>query len=159
MSQLSQEEKLAIFRKELFDEGILKEGDSIGTDDETLKRFLRARKYDLVQAKKMFRDAQHWRQTVEGVGIDELYKQIDPFDYPERKDVFECWPMWFHKTDKVWRTSTVKRHNLMRKRLHFRSFCIARPAPECSLSRRNESQEVVFKMRTGQALANCTCQR
>ncbi|KAL0069762.1 hypothetical protein AAF712_003031 [Marasmius tenuissimus] len=97
MSQLSQEEKLAIFRKELFDEGILKEGDSIGTDDETLKRFLRARKYDLVQAKKMFRDAQHWRQTVEGVGIDELYKQIDPFDYPERKDVFECWPMWFHK--------------------------------------------------------------
>ncbi|KAK1229865.1 hypothetical protein PQX77_007037 [Marasmius sp. AFHP31] len=107
MSQLSQEEKLAIFRKELFDEGILKEGDSIGTDDETLKRFLRARKYDLVQAKKMFRDAQHWRQTVEGVGIDELYRQIDPFDYPERKDVFECWPMWFHKTDKRGRPLNV----------------------------------------------------
>ncbi|KAF9267442.1 CRAL/TRIO domain-containing protein [Marasmius fiardii PR-910] len=97
MTQISQEAKLETFRKELFDEGILHEGDSIGTDDETLKRFLRARNYDLVQAKTMFRDAQHWRKTVEGIGIDELYKQIDPFDYPERKEVFECWPMWFHK--------------------------------------------------------------
>ncbi|KAL0578634.1 hypothetical protein V5O48_003377 [Marasmius crinis-equi] len=107
MSQLSTEAKLDVFRKELFDEGILKEGDSIGTDDDTLKRFLRARKYDLVQAKKMIREAQHWRKTVEGVGIDELYNQIDPFDYPERKAVFECWPMWFHKTDKLGRPLNV----------------------------------------------------
>ncbi|KAF9267444.1 CRAL/TRIO domain-containing protein [Marasmius fiardii PR-910] len=100
MTELSQEAKLEEFRRELFDEGILHEGDSIGTDDETLKRFLRARSYDLIQSKKMFRDAQHWRKTVEGVGIDELYKQIDPFDYPEREDVFESWPIGFHKTDK-----------------------------------------------------------
>jgi len=44
------------------------------------RRFLRARKYDLVQAKKMFQDCQHWRKTVYGVGIDKLYDQMDPFD-------------------------------------------------------------------------------
>ncbi|EEB90200.1 hypothetical protein MPER_11624, partial [Moniliophthora perniciosa FA553] len=66
------------FRKQLLEDDILHDGDTIGTDDETLKRFLRARKYDLVQAKEMFADAQQWRKTVEGVGIDELYKQIDP---------------------------------------------------------------------------------
>ncbi|ESK95010.1 sec14 cytosolic factor family sec14 [Moniliophthora roreri MCA 2997] len=95
------------FRRQLLEEDILHEGDTIGTDDETLKRFLRARKYDLVQAKKMFADAQQWRKTVEGVGIDELYKQIDPFDYPEREAVFNYWPMWFHKTDKRGRPLNV----------------------------------------------------
>ncbi|KAF9049609.1 CRAL/TRIO domain-containing protein, partial [Hymenopellis radicata] len=75
----------------------LNDGDSIGTDDETLLRFLRARKFHLKQAKQMFRDCQEWRQTVEGVGIDELYRRIDPFDYPERAAVFDSWPLWFHK--------------------------------------------------------------
>lgn len=28
----------------------------------------------------MWKNCQHWRSTVEGVGIDELYRQIDPFD-------------------------------------------------------------------------------
>ncbi|PFH54084.1 glycoside hydrolase family 71 protein [Amanita thiersii Skay4041] len=91
------EDVLRQFRKEVFDEGILREGDSIGTDDDTLLRFLRARKFDLKLAKKMLRDCQDWRKTVEGYGIDKLYRQIDPFDYPERQAVFECWPMWFHK--------------------------------------------------------------
>ncbi|KAF5389265.1 hypothetical protein D9757_003535 [Collybiopsis confluens] len=45
----------------------------------------------------MFTDAQNWRKKV---GLDELYKNIDPFDYLEREAVFNCWPMWFHKTDK-----------------------------------------------------------
>src|SRR4051794_17502138 len=44
------------------------------------RRFLRARKYDLAHAKKMFKDCQHWRKTVSGVGIDELYRRTDPFD-------------------------------------------------------------------------------
>ncbi|THV05311.1 CRAL/TRIO domain-containing protein [Dendrothele bispora CBS 962.96] len=94
------QEIVSNFRKELFDEGILQEGDSIGTDDVTMERFLRARKYDLKKSKEMFRRCQEWRKTVEGVGIDELYRQMDPFDYPERKAVFDYWPMWFHKTDK-----------------------------------------------------------
>ncbi|KNZ73046.1 Sec14 cytosolic factor [Termitomyces sp. J132] len=92
-----QVQALEAFRKQVFNEGILHDGDSVGTDDETLLRFLRARKFDLLAAKKMLKDCQEWRKTVEGVGIDELYKAIDPFNYPERGAVFECWPMWFHK--------------------------------------------------------------
>lgn len=96
------------FREQVFAEGILHEGDTIGTDDETLLRFLRARKFDLKAAKKMIKDCQEWRQTVEGVGIDELYRRIDPFDYPEREAVFDCWPMWFHKTDKKGRPLNIQ---------------------------------------------------
>ncbi|KAG6827834.1 hypothetical protein H0H93_015287, partial [Arthromyces matolae] len=76
----SHEETLKIFREEVFSEGLLHEDDTLGTDDETLLRFLRARKFDLVATKRMLIDCQHWRQTVEGVGIDELYRRIDPFD-------------------------------------------------------------------------------
>lgn len=43
-------------------------------------RFLRARKFNLKLAKKMFIDCLEWRRTVEGVGIDELYDRIDPWD-------------------------------------------------------------------------------
>jgi hypothetical protein len=43
-------------------------------------RFLRARKFNLKDAKKMFTDCQEWRKTVEGIGIDELYRTLDPFD-------------------------------------------------------------------------------
>ncbi|KAF8073686.1 CRAL-TRIO domain-containing protein [Lyophyllum atratum] len=98
---------LKAFREQVFDEGILHEGDTIGTDDETLLRFLRARRFDLKAAKKMLKDCQEWRRTVEGIGIDELYKRIDPFDYPEREAVFDCWPMWFHKTDKKGRPLNI----------------------------------------------------
>ncbi|KAF7422578.1 hypothetical protein PC9H_010734 [Pleurotus ostreatus] len=90
-------ETLAQFRKEVFEEGIIAEGDTLGTDDETFIRFLRARKFNVKLAKKMLQDCQQWRKTVEGVGIDELYRRIDPFDYHERRAVFDCWPMWFHK--------------------------------------------------------------
>jgi hypothetical protein len=95
----TQVQVLKALRQELFDEGILHDGDTIGTDDETLlyvhdcsfdwyvvalncccRRFLRARKFNFAQTKTMIQDCQEWRRTVEGVGIDELYKRIDPFD-------------------------------------------------------------------------------
>ncbi|KIK65946.1 hypothetical protein GYMLUDRAFT_158186, partial [Collybiopsis luxurians FD-317 M1] len=41
-------------------------------------RFLRARKYNLNAAKKMFIDAQNWRKSVK---VDELYSSLDPFDF------------------------------------------------------------------------------
>ncbi|KAJ8509524.1 hypothetical protein ONZ45_g8313 [Pleurotus djamor] len=78
-----EEEALAKFRQEVLSEGIVQEGHSIGTDDETFIRFLRARKFNVKAAKKMLQDCQEWRKTVEGVGIDELYKSIDPFDNAE----------------------------------------------------------------------------
>ncbi|KAF9242594.1 CRAL-TRIO domain-containing protein [Melanogaster broomeanus] len=92
-----QAETLKTFRQQLFNEGILHEGDSIGTDDRTLIRFLRARKFNINESKKMIKNCQHWRQTVSGVGIDELYKRLDPFDYPGREEVFKSWSMYFHK--------------------------------------------------------------
>ncbi|KAJ7212129.1 CRAL-TRIO domain-containing protein [Mycena pura] len=97
MASPSHDEILRIFRREVFDEGILTEGDTIGTDDETLLRFLRARKFNIHQAKTMISNAQAWRRTVQ---LDRLYAEIDPFDYPEREAVFDCWPLYFHKTDK-----------------------------------------------------------
>ncbi|PPQ65388.1 LOW QUALITY PROTEIN: hypothetical protein CVT26_000013 [Gymnopilus dilepis] len=100
MTGQSHSDILTTFREQLLAEDLLHDGDSIGTDDETLLRFLRARKFDLEQSKKMFRDCQHWRKTVSGIGIDELYKRLDPFDYPEREVVSESWPMSFHKVIK-----------------------------------------------------------
>ncbi|KAF8903164.1 CRAL-TRIO domain-containing protein [Gymnopilus junonius] len=97
MTGQSYSDILTTFREQLVAEDILHEGDSIGTDDETLLRFLRARKFDLTQSKKMFKDCQHWRKTTSDVGIDELYHRMDPFDFPEREVVAECWPMSFHK--------------------------------------------------------------
>ncbi|OJT03883.1 Sec14 cytosolic factor [Trametes pubescens] len=88
------------FREGLVEQDLIHDGDSIGTDDETLLRFLRARQWNVKQATLMWKNCQHWRSTVEGVGIDELYRQIDPFDYPERDHVFDCWPLYFHKIDK-----------------------------------------------------------
>ncbi|KIJ17681.1 hypothetical protein PAXINDRAFT_167671 [Paxillus involutus ATCC 200175] len=103
-----QAETLRIFRQQLFDEGILHEGDSINTDDPTLLRFLRARKFNLSESKKMITNCQHWRQTVSGIGIDELSKRLDPFDYPGREEVFKSWSMFFHKTDKKGRPLNVQ---------------------------------------------------
>ena len=127
------------FRQELEQHGLIHDGDTIGTDDETLSyvslhsllrfrgfltrpsilfpcsRFLRARHYNIKQATLMWKNCQHWRSTVEDVGIDALYREIDPFDvrlripsynrsfghyllqYPEREHVFDCWPLYFHK--------------------------------------------------------------
>ncbi|KAF8501552.1 CRAL-TRIO domain-containing protein [Russula emetica] len=67
------------------------------------RRFLKARGYNASQAKQMILDCIQWRRTVEDVGIEELYRSIDPFDFPGRQCVFESWPMGFHKTDKLGR--------------------------------------------------------
>jgi hypothetical protein len=44
------------------------------------RRFLKARGYNASQAKQMVLDCIQWRRTVEDVGIEELYRRIDPFD-------------------------------------------------------------------------------
>ncbi|KAF8555231.1 CRAL/TRIO domain-containing protein [Imleria badia] len=97
ISDSEQADILKTFREQLFAEGILHEGDSIGTDDPTLLRFLRARKFNLDESKKMVKNCQHWRQSVSGIGIDELRNRMDPFDYPGREEVFKSWSMYFHK--------------------------------------------------------------
>lgn len=98
---------LAQFRQRLVEQDLIHDGDTIGTDDATLLRFLRARQSDLDAAITMWKNCYNWRKTVDGVGIDELYRQLDPFDYPEREEVFKCWPLWFHKTDKLGRPLNI----------------------------------------------------
>jgi len=100
--------KLAQFKEEVFGEEIIHEGDSIGTDDETLLRFLRARKLDLPQSKLMLKNCQHWRKTVGEKGIDKLHEEINPFDYPGRGEVLKHWAMFVHKTDKQGRPVSVQ---------------------------------------------------
>jgi len=111
-NELSPEHAQALqeFRKQLLDEGIIaKEGDTLGTQhDYVLLRFLRARKFNLKQSKAMIKNCIEWRKTVLGVGIDEIYKRMDPYRYPERADVFKHWPMWYHKMDKLGRPLNIQ---------------------------------------------------
>ncbi|KAI5122799.1 hypothetical protein M0805_000142 [Coniferiporia weirii] len=104
------EATLRKFKQELLDEGIItEEGDSLGTQhDWVLLRFLRARKYNTKNAKLMIKNCLEWRRTVQTVGIDELYRRFDPYDFPERQDVFKYWPIWYHKTDKLGRPVNVQ---------------------------------------------------
>ncbi|PCH34555.1 CRAL/TRIO domain-containing protein [Wolfiporia cocos MD-104 SS10] len=105
-----QEATLEQFRSRLAEQDLLRDGDTIGSDDFTLLRFLRARQFDVKAATTMWANCLQWRKTVQGVGIDELYKQMDPYDFPERREVFEYWPMWFHKTDKAGRPLSIQHY-------------------------------------------------
>lgn len=71
---------LAEFRKRLEADKVLEERDSLGTDDATLLRFLRARQFKLDKALHMIRNTKQWRNSVgSGKGMDDLYEnQIDP---------------------------------------------------------------------------------
>jgi hypothetical protein len=49
-----------------------------------------------------FIDCEKWRSEYAGVGVEEL---VRTFDYKERPQVFEYYPQYYHKTDKVRRHS------------------------------------------------------
>lgn len=100
MIQDHERKVLEQFQKEIIDEGIVSPGDTVGTDDVTLLRFLRARKLEIEDAKKMLTNCQKWRTSVEDVGMDALYDEVDPLDYPDRRTVTKHWPFFYHKTDK-----------------------------------------------------------
>lgn len=55
-------------------------GSWYATDWLSIRRFLRARQYNLKNAKIMWKNCYEWRKSAEGVGIDELYRRTDPFD-------------------------------------------------------------------------------
>ncbi|TFY52587.1 hypothetical protein EVG20_g10489, partial [Dentipellis fragilis] len=92
-----QQDALRRLREELEQDAVFCPEDSLGRDDASLLRFLRARNFSVQQSKRQIYECLEWRRTCEGVGIDELYRSLDPYNYPEREDVFKCWPMWFHK--------------------------------------------------------------
>ncbi|TKA22360.1 Sec14 cytosolic factor [Salinomyces thailandicus] len=75
-------------------------------DTLTLLRFLRARKFDVQAAKKMYEDAEHWRAEFGGPGgVDKL---VRTFDYKEKPQVFKYYPQYYHKTDKEGRPVYVE---------------------------------------------------
>jgi hypothetical protein len=45
-----------------------------------------------------FTDSEKWRAEYAGVGVEEL---VRTFDYKEKPQVFEYYPQYYHKTDKV----------------------------------------------------------
>ncbi|KZT64683.1 CRAL/TRIO domain-containing protein [Daedalea quercina L-15889] len=81
------------FRAQLVEQDLIHDGDTIGTDDFTLQRFLRARNFDLNASVAMWTKCQEWRKT-----------------FPERREVFDYWPMWFHKTDKDGRPVSIQHY-------------------------------------------------
>ncbi|KAK8066249.1 Sec14 cytosolic factor- variant [Apiospora hydei] len=70
------------------------EGFTDRLDTLTLLRFLRARKFDVNNAKKMFVDCEAWRKETK---LDET---VPTWDYPEKEALFKYYPQYYHKTDK-----------------------------------------------------------
>ncbi|VUG18583.1 SEC14 [Brettanomyces bruxellensis] len=63
-------------------------------DDSTILRFLRARKFDVMLAKKMFDDCEKWRKDF---GTNTI---LTDFKYTEKPKVAKYYPQYYHKTDK-----------------------------------------------------------
>ncbi|KAF9255720.1 hypothetical protein L218DRAFT_312430 [Marasmius fiardii PR-910] len=104
LGNLTEEQKEALERlkKELKDEGAFVEE---RMDDATLLRFLRARKFDVLLAKKMLLDAEQWRKDF---GVEDLVKN---FDFKERDEVAKYYPQYYHKVDKDGRPIYIERFN------------------------------------------------
>ncbi|GFZ44229.1 Phosphatidylinositol/phosphatidylcholine transfer protein, partial [Saitozyma sp. JCM 24511] len=94
---------LTQFRSELIADGLLPEDiDAKKTelgydrfDDQTLLRFLRARKFDIPKAKLMWANNEKWRKEF---GADEI--AAHGFDYPEQPEVDKYYPQFYHKQDR-----------------------------------------------------------
>ncbi|CCH59380.1 hypothetical protein TBLA_0B05520 [Henningerozyma blattae CBS 6284] len=71
-----------------------KKGYTERLDDATLLRFLRARKFDLALAEKMFVDCENWRKEF---GTNTI---LEDFHYDEKPIVAKYYPQYYHKTDK-----------------------------------------------------------
>ncbi|KAK4461079.1 CRAL-TRIO domain-containing protein [Cladorrhinum samala] len=85
----AQQAQVAQLRLLLEAEGFTKRLDTL-----TLLRFLRARKFDVELAKKMFVDCEKWRQETK------LDDTVPTWEYPEKEQIFKYYPQYYHKTDK-----------------------------------------------------------
>lgn len=72
-----QNDVLCNFRVAIDRENLLTPCDTLGTDDPTLLRFLRARSFQLDKSLVMLREAVKWRANAfKGASIDELYEEV-----------------------------------------------------------------------------------
>ncbi|TPX33606.1 hypothetical protein SmJEL517_g03587 [Synchytrium microbalum] len=95
-----QETALAEFKSKLSAIGAY---DPAKHSDHLLLRFLRARKFNLDNARKMWLDCEKWRKEF---GIEELMKT---FDFPEAAEVRAIYPRFYHKADKMGRPIYIER--------------------------------------------------
>ncbi|KAI9089463.1 CRAL-TRIO domain-containing protein [Phlyctochytrium arcticum] len=86
-----EQETLAQFKKEITEENVY---DPAKHDDHILLRFLRARKFQIPAAKKMWTDYVNWRKEF---GTEEI---LTSFDFPEYPVVKKFYPRFYHKVDK-----------------------------------------------------------
>jgi len=98
-----QQETLVLFRQELVNSGLIPADTTASAqtlgydrfDDQTLLRFLRARKFDIPKAKLMWEENEKWRKNF---GADEI--AAHGFDYPEQQQVNNYYPQFYHRTDR-----------------------------------------------------------
>lgn len=95
----SQESILETFKTELQKEGTF---DPTRHDDYAALRFLRARKFNLEAAKKMWTDKEKW---VAEYGAADIHKTLDFPEYPLFRKYY---PRYYHKTDKLGRPIYVE---------------------------------------------------
>lgn len=81
---------------------LLTKGYEDRTDDATLLRFLRARKFDVPLAQEMWENCEKWRKEF---GTNTI---LEDFWYKEKKEVAKLYPQYYHKTDKEGRPVYVE---------------------------------------------------
>ncbi|KAH7138302.1 CRAL-TRIO domain-containing protein [Dendryphion nanum] len=95
----SQQEQLDAFRELCLQEGYYTPAAADGAtepshDDETLLRFLRARRFIPQEAFKQFKDTEDWRKEH---GIDDLFHTIEVEEFEQTRQLY---PQWLGRRDK-----------------------------------------------------------
>ncbi|ORY15906.1 CRAL-TRIO domain-containing protein [Clohesyomyces aquaticus] len=94
-----QQNALDAFRKQCQDEGYYKPAGTNGKndpshDDETLLRYLRARRFNPQEAYKQFKETEDWRIETK---VGDLYDSIDTEEYEQTRRLY---PQWTGRRDK-----------------------------------------------------------
>ncbi|KDQ20994.1 hypothetical protein BOTBODRAFT_142375 [Botryobasidium botryosum FD-172 SS1] len=102
----AQQAALGTFKERLIKSGLYHagQGSEEGShSDDTLLRFLRARKFEPAKAEEQFAATEAWRKEHD---VDELYNRFDPVEFEDAKRFY---PVWNGRRDKHGRPLSVYR--------------------------------------------------